>query len=181
MWRLNLIKEIADQANWIISSDVGIVIADKYPKAQHHYLVLPKSEISSIFELTREHLPLLEELHLLASNIVEVRGLQWADFKVGFHAEPSMERLHLHVISQDFVSPALKHKKHWNCFNTQLFVPYAVLHDKLKAENSFQRLPPHVRHSLLATPLLCNQCDFKPKYFPELKEHLAEHLQKKST
>ncbi|XP_034664145.1 aprataxin-like protein [Drosophila subobscura] len=180
MWRFNLIKEISDKGKWIISSDVAIVIADKYPKAQQHFLVLPKADISSIFELTREHLPLLEELHLLASNIVEVRGLQWKDFKVGFHAEPSLERLHLHVISQDFVSSCLKKKKHWNTYNTELFVPYEVLRDKLKAENSYQRLSPDVIHALLATPLCCNQCDFKPRNLPLLKEHLEQHLQNKS-
>ncbi|XP_033245830.1 aprataxin-like protein, partial [Drosophila miranda] len=171
---------IADQANWIISSDVAIVIADKYPKAQHHYLVLPKAEISSVFNLTREHLPLLEELHLLARNVVEVRGQQWNDFKVGFHAEPSLERLHLHVISQDFVSPTLTKKKHWTSFNTALFVPYEELRDKLQSENSFQRLPPHVCHKLLASPLQCNQCERICINFPELKEHLLEHLLSKS-
>jgi len=60
----------------------------------------------------------------LARNVVEVKGVHWEDFKVGFHAEPSMQRLHLHVISRDFVSPSLKTKKHWNSFNTDLFVPY---------------------------------------------------------
>ncbi|XP_003736934.2 aprataxin-like protein [Drosophila pseudoobscura] len=180
MWRFNLINTIADQANWIISSDVAIVIADKYPKAQHHYLVLPKAEISSVFNLTREHLPLLEELHLLARNVVEVRGQQWNDFKVGFHAEPSLERVHLHVISQDFVSPCLKRKKHWTSFNTALFVPYEELRDKLQSENSFQRLPPHAYHKLLDSPLQCNQCERICINLPKLKEHLLEHLLNKS-
>ena len=29
---------------------------------------------------------------------------------------------HLHVISQDFDSPSLKNKKHWNSFTTPYFV-----------------------------------------------------------
>lgn len=66
----------------------------------------------------------MDELHLLARNIIEVRGEHWKDFQIGFHAQPSMQRLHLHVISKDFISSYLKTKKHWNSFNTSLFVPF---------------------------------------------------------
>ncbi|KAI8045963.1 hypothetical protein M5D96_002154 [Drosophila gunungcola] len=123
-WQNALVKEMLKPENLIISSELAVVIADKFPKAVHHYLVLPLADIPSIFQLNRSHLPLLEELHLLARNVVEVKGVRWEDFQVGFHAEPSMLRLHLHVISKDFVSPSLKNKKHWNSFNTDLFVPY---------------------------------------------------------
>ncbi|KRK02843.1 uncharacterized protein Dyak_GE25605, isoform B [Drosophila yakuba] len=123
-WSNALVKEILKPESLIISSEIAVVIADKFPKARHHYLVLPLADIPSIFHLNRSHLPLLEELHLLARNVVEVKGLHWQDFNVGFHAEPSMQRLHLHVVSRDFVSPSLKNKKHWNSFNTELFVPY---------------------------------------------------------
>lgn len=34
-------------------------------------------------------------------------------------------QLHLHVISQDFDSPALKTKKHWNSFTTEYFIDSA--------------------------------------------------------
>lgn len=30
--------------------------------------------------------------------------------------------VHLHVISQDFDSPCLKNKKHWNSFTTDYFI-----------------------------------------------------------
>ena len=35
---------------------------------------------------------------------------------------PSMAQVHMHVISQDFISPCLKTKKHWNSFNTPYFI-----------------------------------------------------------
>jgi hypothetical protein len=35
---------------------------------------------------------------------------------------PSIPQLHLHVISQDFDSPSLKNKKHWNSFTTAYFI-----------------------------------------------------------
>jgi hypothetical protein len=37
-------------------------------------------------------------------------GVQWG-VRVGFHAIPSMDTVHLHVISDDLVSERLKHKK----------------------------------------------------------------------
>ena len=41
----------------------------------------------------------------------------------GFHAVPSMRQLHLHLISLDFDSDALKNKKHFNSFTTDFLVP----------------------------------------------------------
>ena len=43
--------------------------------------------------------------------------------RAGFHAVPSMRPLHLHLLSLDHDSEALKHKKHWNSFATPFFVP----------------------------------------------------------
>ncbi|XP_053951653.1 aprataxin-like protein isoform X2 [Anastrepha ludens] len=123
-WAAGLVSAIKDPKNCIISSEDAVVIRDKYPKAQHHYLVLPKADIADIFHLTLSHLPLLEELYLLAQNVIEVKRCVMDDFKIGFHAQPSMQRLHLHVISKDFVSDCLKTKKHWTSFNTELFLPY---------------------------------------------------------
>ncbi len=40
-------------------------------------------------------------------------------FKYGYHASPSMARLHMHVISQDLDSPCLKNR---NSFTTDFFV-----------------------------------------------------------
>jgi len=44
-------------------------------------------------------------------------------FHVGFHAVPSMQQVHLHVISRDLDSPALTNKKHWNSFASKFFLP----------------------------------------------------------
>ena len=143
-WANGLIKTLKDPSNHIISSNLAVVISDKYPKAIHHYLVLPLEDIPSIFnvsiigiketnilikllslfQLNRKHLSLLEELHLLALNVIEVKNENVENFKIGFHNQPSMQRLHLHVISKDFISDCLKTKKHWNSFNTALFLDY---------------------------------------------------------
>lgn len=75
-------------------------------------------------QLKKNHLPLLNEMFLMALNVIENRGRKFDEFKIGYHAEPSMQQVHLHVISTDFNSPSLKTKKHWNSFNTDFFVPH---------------------------------------------------------
>lgn len=51
-WQTGLIKPILDPKKILISTDVAVVIADKFPKARHHYLVLPKENIESIFKVS---------------------------------------------------------------------------------------------------------------------------------
>lgn len=61
-------------------------------------------------------------MDLLAHNVIEISGRKLDEFKIGYHAAPSMHRLHLHVISRDFQSVCMKTKKHWNSFNTPFFL-----------------------------------------------------------
>lgn len=35
----------------VISNDIAVVIKDKYPKAKHHYLILPWNNIPSIYHV----------------------------------------------------------------------------------------------------------------------------------
>lgn len=70
-----------------------------------------------------EDIALLEEMHLLALKVIERTRVKKEDFKIGFHLNPSMRHLHLHVISNDFISDKLKQYKHWNIFNTDIFRP----------------------------------------------------------
>lgn len=46
-------------------------------------------------------------------------GSEWG-IHCGFHAVPSMRHLHLHVISDDFVSDRLKYRKHYLSFHPTL-------------------------------------------------------------
>ncbi|XP_015047274.2 uncharacterized protein LOC26534573 isoform X1 [Drosophila yakuba] len=174
-WKYGLIRDMSRTDYLITSSEFGVVMPDKFPKAKHHYLVLPREDIPSIFHLNRTHLPLLRELYNLAQNAVKIRGVTWEDFQVGFHAEPSLQRLHLHVISKDFVSPCMKTKKHWNAHNTELFVPYEKLCVHLERENCFSRLPKSLVNEMLSQPLICNQCKFAPESLLDLKAHLFYH------
>ncbi|KAM7363558.1 aprataxin [Cochliomyia hominivorax] len=178
-WAHGLIKTITDPSTHIISSNLAVVIKDKYPKAKHHYLVLPREDIPSIFNLNKTHIPLLEELYLLGLNVIEVKQEKLENFKIGFHSQPSMQRLHLHVISKDFVSDCLKTRKHWNNFNTALFLNYEDLFKQIQEFGQVKRLDSANLIALRNNELKCNQCEFVAKNMPTLKQHLLQHLNKK--
>ena len=100
-------------------------------------------------------------------------------FKMGFHAIPSMAQVHMHVISQDFISDCLKTKKHWNSFNTEYFVPCETVLNLLINQgncSSIQDANNRDKKELLGRDLQCNQCEFKPKNMPTLKTHLITHM-----
>lgn len=47
---MGLMETMKDPSNWIISNKEAIVIADKFPKAKYHFLVLPRANIRYIFQ-----------------------------------------------------------------------------------------------------------------------------------
>ncbi|XP_023713355.1 aprataxin isoform X2 [Cryptotermes secundus] len=89
--------------------------------AQYHFLVLPKENISSLAKITKDDIELLKHMDKVGQELAESHPN--SNFKLGYHAEASMSRLHLHVISDDFNSTCLKTRKHWNTFTTDFFVP----------------------------------------------------------
>lgn len=44
--------DLSFPSKWILHNDNVVVIADKFPKAKFHYLVLPKAVIPSIFDVS---------------------------------------------------------------------------------------------------------------------------------
>ncbi|KIW03694.1 uncharacterized protein PV09_05009 [Verruconis gallopava] len=49
-------------------------------------------------------------------------GRAWLDeVRAGVHANPSMNHLHIHVISRDMHSPCLRHRTHYQSFTTEFF------------------------------------------------------------
>lgn len=120
-WSLGLLDSVSDPQYFVKSDDLVTVIKDKYPKAEFHYLVIPKENIGSLKDITYTHLPLLRHMELVANTLSE-DNIKNKYFKIGYHAEASMFRLHLHVISDDMNSPYMKTKNHWNSFNTDFFL-----------------------------------------------------------
>jgi aprataxin len=101
-------------------------------------------------------------------------GRDWEkEVIVGLHAVPSMNHLHIHVISVDRFSPCVKHRKHYNSFATGFFVP---LDDFPLAGDDKRRHPG--REGYLNANLKCWRCgeEFGNK-FARLKEHLEVEFQ----
>ncbi|TPX06919.1 uncharacterized protein E0L32_011143 [Thyridium curvatum] len=96
-------------------------------------------------------------------------GRDWAaEVRVGVHAHPSMSHLHVHVLSRDMHSPCLKHRKHYNSFNTPFLVDVA---DFPLAADDPRRHPG--REGYLQSDFRCWRCGRTfGNRFKALKEHL---------
>ena len=95
------------------------------------------------------------------------QGRNWdREVKVGVHAHPSMEHLHIHVISVDRYSESLKYRQHYNSFATQFFID---LEDFPLAKDDARRTG-----SYLKDDMKCWRCGKNyQNRFKALKEHLA--------
>ncbi len=101
-------------------------------------------------------------------------GRDWsAELMVGIHAHPSMNHLHVHVISRDRYSECLRHRKHYNSFSTPFFVP---LDDFPLAEDDVRTHPG--REGYLKRDFVCWRCAKGfGNQFKRLKEHLVEEFE----
>jgi len=100
-------------------------------------------------------------------------GRRWEDeVLVGVHAHPSMNHLHVHVLSRDMFSERLRHRKHYNSFNTPFLVDVA---DFPLAADDARRLG---KQRYLERDFLCWRCgrNFGNR-FKALKEHLADEFE----
>ncbi|XP_062705010.1 aprataxin-like protein isoform X1 [Aedes albopictus] len=195
-WFNALIRDMQFPTNHVARSDLAVVIRDKFPKSRYHFLVLPWADIDNVyqvyssmantidipiyrassFQLTSQHIPLLNEMLRLGLQAIEVSRCLRADFSMGFHMKPSMRRLHLHVISNDFTGRGMKTEKHWNIFHTDLFMPFGSILAELEERGHIHQRSPAYIQSLLSTPLECNQCDRQFETIVTLKAHLLGHL-----
>lgn len=99
-------------------------------------------------------------------------GRDWLqDVVAGIHTHPSMNHMHIHILSRDMYSERLKHRKHYNSFNTEFFVP---LDDFPMSEAEIKRRRSLRWHEM---DMLCWRCgkNFGNK-FTRLKEHLEEEF-----
>jgi aprataxin len=105
-------------------------------------------------------------------------------------------QLHMHVISTDFNSDALKNKKHWNSFTTSFFIDanefISILETQgaVKVERIRERerefLPlispkfdKHKFESMLTDELRCPICSAAFPTIPKVKLHYQSCLSKK--
>ncbi|XP_014469176.1 PREDICTED: LOW QUALITY PROTEIN: aprataxin, partial [Dinoponera quadriceps] len=95
---------------------------------------------------------------------------------IGYHAVSNMQRLHLHVISTDFVTTSLlKMKYYWNSFTTPFFLPSSNIRRQLRKTS---KIPPEESEGHLTTELKCHRCATRLKNMPQLKKHLLTQVNK---
>ncbi|KAF9596543.1 hypothetical protein IFM89_012274 [Coptis chinensis] len=154
--------------------DDVVVLNDLYPKAQNHLLVLARKDgLDHLADVGEEHLQLLRTMHAV--------GVKWARkfssddasliFRLGYHSTPSMQQLHLHVISQDFNSTHLKNKKHWNSFTTAFFRDSVDVIDEI---SKYGKARLNNDEKLLSMELRCHRCRSAHPNIPRLKSHISK-------
>ncbi|CAM9128689.1 unnamed protein product [Hapterophycus canaliculatus] len=155
-----------------------VVVYDGYPKSKYHLLLLPKPKFLDVklaSALRRdEHLPSLRQLHATGAAIAEALSQQGAgEVRCGYHGIPSLQPLHLHIISQDFSSARMTKRKHWNSFTTgkHFFLEHSWVEARLEELGSLNLDKDSRLKALEETPLRCFRCGQKMVNMTKLKEH----------
>ena len=189
---LTLEPAINDPSVRVYKDDDFVCIKDKYPKAKHHFLLIPLLKIDGKYLTTVSELlqlakadQLLEKMKNLSEKIIEglnTKKGQAIKFNMGFHAVQSMYPLHMHIISDDMCSDCLKNKKHYNSFTTDYFVPLHELAKLLGDEKSAASVISHFEltnksklEGYLKLDIKCHHCQAPLSTIPNLKKHLLTH------
>ncbi|XP_055333497.1 aprataxin-like [Paramacrobiotus metropolitanus] len=175
-WMMSLISAIQDPRLHIYSDSQVVVIRDKFPKSRHHYLMLPRCAIDTLTDLTSAHIPLVEHMIEQGKQFTagHITPRTRNSVRCGFHMIPSVKQLHMHIISQDFDSECLKHKKHWNSFASEFFMEADTVLGMLKGEEKIL-VDKNRGEQLLKLDLKCHVCHVKLPTIPKLKDHIRTH------
>ncbi len=177
--KLRVYCERPDQySNVVLFDEKFVVIRDIYPKATYHFLVLVRdSSVDSVIDLDPAggSVDLVSSMVSMGERVVTELKLDGAEFRYGFHSIPSMDGLHLHVISQDFCSPSLKTKRHYNSFTTAFFLDASFVVETLREGRRVDVDDEECSAILRSSPLVCHACGVDAKNMPSLKAHLEEH------
>lgn len=84
-----------------------VAFRDRSPSAQLHLLVIPKHHVRTVKDLDGGHVPLLQEMLELGTELLKEQGYNPDDssqVRLGFHVPPfnSVNHLHMHVIGLPF-------------------------------------------------------------------------------
>ena len=100
-------------------------------------------------------------------------GRDWSQSIIsGIHVGPSMNHLHIHILSVDRHSDCMKHRKHYNSFST----PFLIDVEDFPLDKEDKRKHPGERY--LESELKCWRCGkVFGNRFSRLKEHLDEEFE----
>lgn len=150
---LALMRSEAKSAATLAASELSRLVSPHSKSCQARITALTSDNPPSTLPPTRDFLP---------------------DVKIGVHAAPSMDTLHIHIISVDNYSPALKTKKHYNSFNTDFFIDL----EEFPLMEGDVNMTVEEQESLIKGDMKCWRCGrgFGNK-FKQLKEHLGEEYE----
>lgn len=208
MLNLTILRAYAQKAPESLPSSIlfkhssrNITIFDAYPKSIFHFLILPRmqkpdsalSDLGALLSGDKVRAKdvitsLWEDAQVVKKEVLDEMvsryGFKW-DVWIGFHGAPSMEHLHLHLLSADLLSEKMKTKKHYNSFHPKLgfFLHIQEVLEWFDAEptffsNTVKALQPRKHEPILKEPLACFHCNAEMKNIPLLKEHLEEEWDK---
>jgi aprataxin len=173
-----------------------VVLRDGYPKAQVHLLVVPRPSgwAAALAGVERpRQLRTITQAGIVTTlgALGEAQGRRvlaaWAGahpgarvpaLRLGFHASPSLEPLHLHVISDDMHSACLTTRRHYASFTTAFFLPLAGVVEGLRDfgdSGVFTAADEAAAEAALkheGGELACHRCGRKATSVPDLKGHL---------
>lgn len=104
------------------------------------------------------------------------KGRDWEkEVMVGIHMHPSMDHLHIHILSVDRYSECLKKRNHYNSFATPFFVRFSEFPLSEQRKSALERKGQG--RAWLEADLRCWRCGtlFGNK-FARLKEHLEQEF-----
>lgn len=174
-----------------------VIIHDSFPKSKYHLLVLPRSpqltkkhptvaltpqikdQLSAYVQKSIDYIydRFTSQFHISSKTepvFSDKTSFTKKFVQIGIHSVPSMVNLHVHVLTRDFDSIRMKHKKHYNSFNTKFFVSW----DDLPLASI--PVPKLIETRYIKNePLVCSYCkkDFGSQ-FKKLKEHLDVEFKK---
>jgi len=172
-------------SNVVRFDDDFVIIKDLYPKATVHLLILPRDLTKRV-----EH-PVLAFQDDEFLNRCRDEATKWRTYAaqllknaicpnndgqddydwesnvlIGIHAQPSMEHLHIHVLSRDLHSDCMQERTNYTSFTTPFFVP---LEDLPLGEDEIASRLSAIRQRVMT----CRRCDETFTSFASLKTHLS--------
>ncbi len=90
-----ILKEIPSQL--IYEDDDIMAFYDLHPKADIHFLIIPKQHLDSMLELQNKHIELMGKIMVKANQLAQSLGLSGYKTVIHTGAKGGQEVFHLHV------------------------------------------------------------------------------------
>lgn len=97
------------------------------------------------------------------------------DMLVGFHWEPSLKQMHMHVVSRELQGTGMKRAQHWRSFTSPFFRKVQDVHQELTTTGCVAIDFLEIRR-LNGEPLVCPECGQKQASVKVAQSHLENCL-----